>query len=111
MKIANNSGHNLGRVMQWTEKTTYGEFSQDTSPMSNTPLFGKRRVAAKLHYSYINQFMVAWVKWQRPCDLKVQRSEKDPELIGICFDVENNNTIDMIEELKFKLRIDVMELS
>lgn len=78
--------------------------------MNCNPLFGKRRVAAKLHYSLLNQFFLVWVKWNRPCDLKVQRSEKNPELLGICFDVDSNDTIDMMEDLKNSLRIQVIDL-
>lgn len=33
-------------------------------------LFKPRRVAAKLHYSIINQFMYIWVKWSRPLRLE-----------------------------------------
>ena len=36
----------------------------------NLNLFRPRRVAAKIHYSMISQFMFIWVKWNRPCDLK-----------------------------------------
>ena len=59
-------------------------------------LFKPRRVAVPLHYSMINQFMLLWVKWNRPCDLRVQRSERDRETVGICFNVENDDTADMM---------------
>ena len=64
----------------------------------------------KIHYSMISQFMFIWVKWNRPCDLKVQRSQQNPELLGICFDVENNDTADMIRELKRDLKIEIIDL-
>lgn len=76
----------------------------------NLNLFRPRRVAAKVHYSMISQFMFIWVKWNRPCDLKVQRSQQNPELLGICFDIENNDTLDMIRELKRDLKIEIIDL-
>lgn len=79
--------------------------------MSENSLFSKRRVAAKIHYSMINQFMVYWVKWNRPCDLKVQRSDRSPELLGICFDVDNNETTDMMRDLENNLKVTIIDLS
>ena len=76
----------------------------------NPDLFRPRRVAAKLHYSMINQFMYVWVKWNRPCDLRVQRSGRNPELLGVCFSVENNETLDMMSELANTLRIEIVDL-
>jgi hypothetical protein len=73
-------------------------------------LFKPRRVAVKIHYSMISQFMYVWVKWNRPCDLSVQRSNKSPELLGICFDVKNNDTLDMMEDLKRSLKIEIIDL-
>lgn len=73
-------------------------------------LFKPRRVAAKIHYSMISQFMYVWVKWNRPCDLSVQRSRQNPEYLGICFDVENNGTIDMMCDLKASLKIEIIDL-
>lgn len=73
-------------------------------------LFKPRRVAAKLHYSIINQFMYIWVKWSRPCDLKIQRSKQSPELLGICFNLENNDTLDMVRELERDLKIEIIDL-
>lgn len=76
----------------------------------NLNLFRPRRVAAKIHYSMISQFMFVWIKHSRPCDLKVQRSQQNPELLGICFDVANNNTIDMMCDLKSSLKIEIIDL-
>ena len=76
----------------------------------NLNLFKPRRVAAKVHYSAISQFMYVWVKWNRPCDLSVQRSKQNPELLGICFCVENNDTIDLMEDLKKSLKIEIVDL-
>lgn len=76
----------------------------------NLNLFRPRRVAAKIHYSMISQFMFIWVKWNRPCDLKVQSSKQNPEYLGICFDVENNDTIDMMCDLKTSLKIEIIDL-
>ncbi|MDM8208894.1 hypothetical protein QUW17_13635 [Bacteroides gallinaceum] len=73
-------------------------------------LFRPRRVAAKIHYSMISQFMFIWVKWNRPCDLSVKRSKQNPEYLGICFDVENNDTIDMMCDLKTSLKIEIIDL-
>lgn len=73
-------------------------------------LFKPRRVAVKIHYSMINQFMYVWVKWNRPCDLSVQRSKENPVWLGICFDVENNDTIDMMCDLKTSLKIEIIDL-
>lgn len=76
----------------------------------NLNLFRPRRVAVKIHYSMISQFMFIWVKWNRPCDLKVQRSQQNPELLGICFDVENNDTADMMRELNRELGVEIIDL-
>lgn len=76
----------------------------------NLNLFKPRRVAAKLHYSMINQFMYIWVKFGRPCDLKVQRSQQNPECLGICFNVENTGTTDMMRELERDLKIEIIDL-
>lgn len=76
----------------------------------NLNLFKPRRVAAKIHYSMISQFMYVWVKWNRPCDLSVQRSTKSPEFLGVCFNVENNDTLDMMEDLKKSLKIKIIDL-
>lgn len=73
-------------------------------------LFKPRRVAAKLHYSIINQFMYIWVKWSRPCDLKIQRSKQSPELLGICFNVENNDTSDMMKDVIKTLNVEILDL-
>lgn len=73
-------------------------------------LFKPRRVAAKIHYSMISQFMYVWVKWNRPCDLSVQRSTKSPEFLGVCFNVENNDTLDMMGDLKKSLKIEIVDL-
>lgn len=76
----------------------------------NLNLFKPRRVAAKIHYSMISQFMFVWIKHSRPCDLKAQRSKQNPEYLGICFDVSNNNTIDMMCDLKTSLKIEILDL-
>ena len=76
----------------------------------NPSLFKPRRVAAKVHYSAISQFMYVWVKWNRPCDLNVQRSKQNPEYLGICFDVENNGTTDMMCDLRTSLKIEIIDL-
>ena len=76
----------------------------------NLSLLRPRRVAAKIHYSMISQFMFIWVKWNRHCDLKVQRSQQNPELLGICFDVENNDTADMMRELNRELGVEIIDL-
>lgn len=76
----------------------------------NLDLFKPRRVAAKVHYSIISQFMFVWIKHSRPCDLKVQRSKQSPEYLGICFDVENTGTTDMMRELERDLKITIMDI-
>lgn len=76
----------------------------------NLNLFRPRRVAAKIHYSMISQFMFIWVKWNRPCDLRVQRSQQNPELLGICFDVENNDTADMKRNAAKTMNIVIIDL-
>lgn len=73
-------------------------------------MFKPRRVAVPIHYSRINQFMLLWVKWNCPCDLRVQRSERDRETVGICFYVENDDTADMMRDLKNVLRVDIIDL-
>lgn len=76
----------------------------------NLNLFKPRRVAVKIHYSMISQFMYVWVKWNRPCDLSVQRSKENPVWLGVCFNVENNDTIDMMCDLKTSLKIEIIDL-
>ena len=76
----------------------------------NLNLFKPRRVAAKLHYSMISQFMYIWVKFGRPCDLSVKRSQKDTETIGVCFNVENTETTDMMRDLIKTMRIEIVDL-
>ena len=76
----------------------------------NLNQFKPSRVAAKVHYSAINQFMFVWIKHSRPCDLSVKRSKQTPEYLGICFDVENNDTIDMMRELERDLKIEIIDL-
>lgn len=67
-------------------------------------LFKPRRVAVPLHYSMISQFMYLWINRGRPCDLRIQRSEKDKETVGVIFNVENNDTVDLIHDLKERLK-------
>ena len=69
-----------------------------------TALFKPRRVAVKLHYSAISQFCYMWVEYDRPCDFKVQRSKQNPEYLGICFNVENTETADLIRALPERIR-------
>lgn len=73
-------------------------------------LFKPRRVAVKIHYSMISQFMYVWVKWNLPCDLSVQRSKENPVWLGVCFNVENNDTLDMMEDLKRSLKTEIIDL-
>ena len=74
-------------------------------------LFKPRRVAVPVHYSMITHFMSLWIRWNRPCDLRVQRSEKDAETVGICFNVENNDTVDMMRDVDNVLRVDIYDLN
>lgn len=76
----------------------------------NLNLFKPRRVAAKIHYSMISQFMFVWIKHSRPCDLKVQRSKQNPEYLGICFNVENTGTADMMRELERDLKTTIIDI-
>lgn len=73
-------------------------------------LFKPRRVAVKIHYSMISQFMYVWVKWNRPCDLSVQRSKENPVWMGVCFNVENNDTLNMMEEVRKSLKTEIIDL-
>lgn len=73
-------------------------------------LFRPRRVAVPLHYSMIGQFMYLWINRDRPCDLRVQRSEKDKETVGVCFNVENNDTVDLMRDLKERLKVKIYDL-
>lgn len=77
---------------------------------NGSSLFKPRRVAAKIHSTMTNQFVYCWFKWNCPCDLKIQRSEKNPGWLGICFNVENNDTIDLMEELTRDLKIEIIDL-
>ena len=76
------------------------QVNQPTQPA----LFKPRRVAVKLHYSAISQFCYMWVEYDRPCDFKVQRSKQNPEYLGICFNVENTDTADLIRALPERIR-------
>ncbi len=67
-------------------------------------LFKPRRVAVKLHYSEISAFCYCWVQYDRPCNFKVQRSEKDPQWLGIIFTVENVETADFLRALPERIR-------
>lgn len=73
-------------------------------------LFKPRRVAVKIHYSMISQFMYVWVKWNRPCDLSVQCSRENPVWLGVCFNVENNDTLDMMEDVRKSLKTEIIDL-
>lgn len=77
--------------------------------MDNT-LFKPRRVAVPLHYSMVSQFMYLWIKWDRPCDLRIQRSEKDKEKVGIIFNVENNGTVDLMHDITKQLKTEIYDL-
>ena len=74
-------------------------------------LFKPRRVAVPLHYSMISQFMYLWINRGRPCDLRIQRSEKDKETVGVIFNVENNDTVDMMRDLTNVLEIKIYDLN
>ena len=76
------------------------QVNQPTQPA----LFKTRRVAVKLHYSAISQFCYMWVEYDRPCDYKVQRSKQNPEYLGVCFNVENTETADLIRALPERIR-------
>ena len=67
-------------------------------------LFKPRIVAVKIHYSAMSQFCYLWAVYDRPCDFKVQRSKHNPEYLGVCFNVENNDTADLIRALPDKIR-------
>lgn len=69
-----------------------------------------RRVAVRMHYSMIGQFMLYWVKHDRPCDLTVKRSRRDNETIGVCLDVSGNAESDMLREIKAMLGVDIVDL-
>ncbi len=73
-------------------------------------LFKPRRMAVPLHYSMISQFMYLWINRGRPCDLRIQRSEKDKETVGVCFNVENNDTVDLIHDLKERMKVKIYDL-
>ena len=47
---------------------------------------------------------------QPPMRLVSQAFEAEPEYLGICFDVENNDTIDMMCDLKTSLKIEIIDL-
>lgn len=74
-------------------------------------LFKPRRVAVKIHYSAMSQFCYLWTVYDRPCDYKVQRSEKDPQWLGIIFTVENVETADFLRALPDKFRnLEIIDL-
>ena len=77
--------------------------SQNNQP-TQPALFKPRRVAVKLHYSAISQFCYMWVEYDRPCDFNVQRSKQNPEYLGVCFNVENTDTADLIRALPERIR-------
>lgn len=69
-----------------------------------------RRVAVRMHYSMIGQFMLYWIEYGRPCDLAVKRSNRDKETIGVCLDVVGNDTADMLRVIKNRLGVDIVDL-
>lgn len=77
--------------------------SQGNQP-TQPALFKPRKVAVKLHYSELNVFGFLWVQYDRPCDFKVQRWEKDPQWLGIIFTIENTETADFLRRLPDKFR-------
>ena len=72
--------------------------------------FKPRRVVVKLHYSMINQFAFLWVKNNRPCNYEVVRSKKESEFVGVRFQVDNNETIDLMEDIKRNLRAEIIDV-
>ncbi|MBU3808341.1 MAG: hypothetical protein H9802_07980 [Candidatus Phocaeicola faecipullorum] len=52
----------------------------------------------------MNQFCYLWTVYDRPCDFKVQRSKQNPEYLGVCFNVENTETADLIRALPERIR-------
>lgn len=54
--------------------------------------------------------MFLWVKWNRPCDLSVQHSKENPVWLGVCFNVENNDTLDMMEDVRKSLKTEIIDL-
>ena len=73
-------------------------------------LFKPRRVVGKMHFTMVNQFVIYWVNWKRPCDFKVQSSKRNPEWIGIIFNVENDETFELMEEIEQTLKIKFVDL-
>lgn len=63
-----------------------------------------RRVALKLHHSCLGQFVILWSMYDRPCDFNVQKSKQSPEFLGICFNVENNDTVDLLRAVPEEIR-------
>ena len=53
---------------------------------------------------------VLLVQVELPLRPEIQRLEKNPGWLGICFNVENNDTIDLMEELKRDLKIEIIDL-
>lgn len=72
--------------------------------LTQQALFKPRRVAVKIHYSAMSQFCYLWTVYDRPCDFKVQRSKQNPEYLGVCFNVENTETADLIRALPERIR-------
>ena len=78
--------------------------NQNQQTTAQQALFKPRRVAVKLHYTAINQFCYMWVEHDRPFDFHVKESSRNRELLGICFDVANFETVDFLKELPDNIR-------
>ena len=64
-----------------------------------------------MHYSMINQFLLIWVKWNRPCDLDIRRSRREAETIGVVLTVEGEATEDMLRDVVASLRLTMVEMT
>lgn len=56
-------------------------------------------VVIKMHYSAISTVCMRWVYYDRPCNLQIKRSTKNVELIGICFKIENEACVYLLNAI------------
>lgn len=73
-------------------------------------LFPARRVAVRMHYTMVMQFVALWAMRGRPCDLDIRRSKRDRELIGVCLSVAGDDTIELLVAARNELRLDIVDL-
>ncbi|MCD7926666.1 MAG: hypothetical protein LUI85_19095 [Bacteroides sp.] len=61
-------------------------------------LFPPQRMAVQLDDSLMAEFLSYWIIYNKPCVLTIKPSDKSSGVVGICFTVDNNNTLEFMEK-------------